>query len=65
MQQNDHVFRRHTTWGRWLPFGLFALNTISWVFTGLLFHQERLIWLVFLPLVPLALYAYRTKDGRP
>lgn len=63
MQDNNHVLRRESSWGRWFPFGLFALNIVSWIVTALLFHQERFLALVLLPLVPLVLYVARTRGG--
>ncbi len=64
MQNNNHVMRRESRWGRWFPFWLFVLNIASWILAALLFHQERFLWLVWLPAVPLVLYVVRAQGGK-
>ena len=57
----DHVRKRKTGLGRWFPFIVYGLYTLSWLLTGILFGQWQLLWLVVLPLASLVLYWIRTQ----
>ena len=59
--QADHVSKRQTTIGRWLPLSIYSLNFALWIVTGILAGVWDLLWLAFLPLPALSLYLFRTR----
>ena len=59
--RNDHIGRRETRPGRWLPAAFYAINLLGWFLTGATAGAVSLVWLVVLPLLPLGLYLARTK----
>jgi hypothetical protein len=55
----DHVTKRETRAGRAVPALFYALNVVLWIVTALASGALDRLWLVVLPLIPLALYAAR------
>jgi len=58
---HDHVNKRETPVGRWLPVLFYTANLFLWLLTGVAAELTELAWLVILPLSALALYLARTK----
>jgi hypothetical protein len=58
---NDHIVKRHTPIGRWLPASLYVINLVGWFVGGAMADASHLVWLVVLPLPPLILYLVRTR----
>jgi len=58
---HDHVNKRETPVGRWLPVLFYTANLFLWLLTGVAAGLTELAWLVILPLSALALYLARTK----
>ncbi len=61
MMQEDHVSKRETPLGRWLPFSFYSINFTLWIVTGILARAWDLLWLAVLPLPALILYLLRTR----
>ena len=59
--RNDHIDKRETRPGRWLPAAFYAINLLGWFLTGAATGAVDLLWLVVLPLLPLVLYLARAK----
>jgi hypothetical protein len=59
--RNDHITKRMTRPGRWLPAAFYAINLLGWFLTGATAGAVNLLWLVVLPLLPLGLYLARTR----
>ncbi len=57
----DHVSKRETPLGRWLPVSVYSANFILWIVTGILAGAWKLLWLAVLPLPALGLYLLRTR----
>jgi len=60
--KQDHVKKRGTPAGRWLPFSFYTVNFLLWFITGILAGAWSLLWLAILPLPALILYFLRTGD---
>ena len=58
--QQDHVKKRETPVGRWLPFSFYTVNFVLWFITGIMAGAWDLLWLAVLPLPSLILYLLRT-----
>ena len=54
--QQDHVSKRETPLGRWLPLGYYLLHLALWVVTGIQAGAWDLLWLGVLPLPALGIY---------
>jgi hypothetical protein len=61
----EHVQRRHTPIGRWMPALLYTANVVLWLITGILAGAWDLLWLVVWALPALGLYLWRTQRSRP
>ncbi len=59
--QEDHVSKRETHPGRWLPFFFYSVNFALWIVTSVLAGACNLLWLAVLPLPALSLYLLRTR----
>ncbi len=57
----DHVNKRETPLGRWLPVSFYSVNFILWIVIGILAGAWKLLWLGVLPLPALGLYLLRTR----
>jgi hypothetical protein len=64
LNQIDHVQRRHTPTGRWMPALLYTANVVLWLITGILAGAWDLLWLVVWALPALGLYLWRTQRSR-
>ena len=60
--QQDHVKKRETPVGRWLPFSFYTVNCVLWFVTGIMAGRWDLLWLAILPLPSLILYLLRTGN---
>jgi hypothetical protein len=60
MMTQDHVKKRETPVGRWLPFAFYTVNFVMWFVTGIMTGAWDLLWLAILPLPALILYLLRT-----
>ena len=59
--QDDHVSKRETRMGRWVPAGFYAINLLGWFFTAAMSGAWDLLWLVLVPLLPLVMYRARLR----
>lgn len=59
--REDHVRKRATPLGRWLPVLLYLGNYVLWIITGILVQAFNLLWLALFPLAALGLYLVRTR----
>ena len=57
----DHVSKRATPLGRWLPLALYSVNMTLWIIAGIAADALDRLWLVSLPLPALGLYLWRTR----
>jgi hypothetical protein len=57
----NHISRRETALGRWLPVALYAVNVTLWLITGIVAGAWDRLWLALLPLPALGLYLWRTE----
>lgn len=53
---DQHISRRESVWGRWLPVVFYALNVMLWIVTGIVFEAGGLLSLTLLTLPALVLY---------
>lgn len=60
-ERNDHVVKRETALGRFLPAILYAANIAGWVAVAVAVGIPRLSLLSVLTLPALALYLLRTR----
>ena len=63
MIQGDHVSKRETALGRWLPVSFYSVNFILWIITAIWAGAFNLLRLAILPLPALCLYLLRTRRG--
>jgi hypothetical protein len=56
----DHVSKRETSLGRWLPITFYAVNLALWIATGIRAEAWDLLWLAVLALPVLGLYLWQT-----
>jgi hypothetical protein len=59
--QDDHITKRETRIGRWVPAAFYAINLVGWFFTAATAGAWDLLWLVLIPLLPLVMYLARTR----
>ena len=57
----QHVARRESALGRWLPAALYSMNVSLWVLTCILFQAWDLLHLAILAIPALVLYLWRTR----
>ncbi len=57
----NHISKRETALGLWLPVALYALNVILWIITALVAGAWDRLWLAIWPLPALGLYWWRTR----
>ncbi len=57
----NHISKRETALGRWLPFCFYSVNFVLWIITGFIAGAWVLLWLAVLPLPALGLYLLRTR----
>jgi len=57
----NHISKRETPVGRWLPVALYAVNVILWIITALVAGAWDRLWLAILPLPAVGLYLWRTR----
>ena len=62
--RNDHIAKRETRLGRWLPAAFYTINLVGWFLTGATAAPLDLLWLVVLPVLPLALYLAKTGGAQ-
>ena len=61
----DHVYRRQTPMGRWLPAVFYSVNLSIWMLTAIVTGAWDLIFLAILPMPALAVYVVHTqRDAR-
>ena len=60
MMLQDHVKKRETSIGRWLPFSFHMVNFMLWFVTGIMVGAWDLLWLGVLALPSIVLYILRT-----
>ena len=58
--REDHVAKRNSPLGRWLPPVFYAFSLLGWLLAGISAWLWHLLWLVVLPLLPLILYVVFT-----
>jgi hypothetical protein len=59
-QRADHVRKRETPGGRWLPVTFYAVNLALWMVTGIRAAAGERLWLAVLALPVLGLYLWQT-----
>jgi len=59
--QADHVSKRETPIGRWLPLSFYSVNFTIWIVTAIVAAAWHLLWLAVLPLPALSIYLLRTR----
>jgi hypothetical protein len=59
--QTDHVSKRKTAPGRWLPLSFYSVHLALWIVTGIQAGAWDLLWLAILPLPALGIYLLRTR----
>lgn len=59
--QQEHISKRETPLGRWLPFCFYSVNFALWIITAIQAGAWDLLWLAVLPLPALGLYLLRTR----
>lgn len=59
--QKDHVSKRETPLGRWLPLSFYSVNFTLWIVTGIQAGAWDLLWLAVLPLPAMGIYLLRTR----
>ena len=60
----DHISRRESFLGRWLPAFFYLLNYLLWVFAAFEALTSNLVWLAVFPLPAFGLYLVRTGRKR-
>jgi hypothetical protein len=60
----NHISRRESFAGRWLPAFFYLVNYLLWVFAAQEVFTSGLIWLAIFPLPALALYLVRIRRKR-
>jgi hypothetical protein len=60
---DDHIAKRETPTGRWVPVAFYVINLFGWTLTGAMAGAWDLLWLVVLPLLPLVIYLARIQRG--
>ena len=61
----DHVYRRQTPMGRWLPAVFYSVNLSIWMLSAIVAGAWDLIFLAILPMPALVVYVVRTqRDAR-
>ena len=58
---DEHVRKRDTAFGRWLPVALYAVNMAGAITTAVVVDAMELLYLGVLPLPAVALYVWRTS----
>jgi hypothetical protein len=58
--REDHVSKRETPLGRWVPVTVYAVNLALWIATGIRAETWDLLWLAVLALPGLGLYLWQT-----
>jgi hypothetical protein len=59
--QVEHVHKRETFIGRWMPVAFYAVNVILWLDTGIRAGVWELLWLAVVTLPAVGLYLWRTR----
>jgi hypothetical protein len=62
--QRDHVRKRESPRGRWLPVVFYLVNVALWVLAGISAGAWGRLWLAVLALPILVLYVVCTGRGR-
>jgi hypothetical protein len=58
---DDHIAKRETRAGRWVPAAFYVINLFGWCFSAAMANAWDLVWLVVLPLLPLLVYLARMQ----
>ena len=58
--QQDHVKKKESAAGRWLPLSFYSVNFVLWLATAIIAGAWNLLWLAILPLPALVMYVVRT-----
>jgi len=61
MYRNDHIAKRESTLGRWLPATFYVANIASWIATAVTIGATRFLLLSLFTFPALALYLWRTR----
>ncbi len=61
MTMKEHINKRETPLGRWLPFCFYSVNFALWIITAIQAGAWVLLWLAVFPLPALGLYLLRTR----
>jgi hypothetical protein len=56
----EHITKRDSPAGRWLPVSFYAANYLLWTFVAAQAESSSLLWLAVFPLPALMLYWVRT-----
>lgn len=56
----EHIARRESPLGRWLPVVFYSTNVTLWMLTSVMFQAWDLLYLGILTIPALALYLWRT-----
>jgi hypothetical protein len=62
MDRNDHIAKRESTLGRWLPATFYVANIASWLATAVTIGSTQFLVLSLFTLPALALYLWRTRN---
>lgn len=60
----EHVRKRETLLGRWVPVAFYLLNWFLWLLTGIVAGAWELMGLASVPLPALGLYMWHTRRAR-
>ena len=59
--QKEHISKRETPLGRWLPVSFYSVNFALWIITAIQARAWHLLSLAVLPLPAFGLYLWRTR----
>jgi fatty acid desaturase len=59
----EHITKRESVPGRWLPIAFYLINVALWVLAGISAAAWNRLWLVVVTLPALVLYVLRTRRG--
>nr|MBS0020903.1 hypothetical protein [Gammaproteobacteria bacterium] len=61
----EHVLKRDTAWGRWIPVALYGVHVVGWAATAGAAGASELLYLALFTLPAIVLYVWRTGKARP
>jgi len=61
----EHLLKRDTAFGRWLPAILYLVNVVGVLITAIAVGAADLMYLAVFPLPAVILYVWRTANKQP